>query len=69
MRLPDVDGIEILNSIKQHDATKNIPVCVLTVMEDPQYKKECLEIGCDAYIKKPISNEDLIEIINSLDFK
>jgi two-component system response regulator len=52
-RMPKVDGIEVLTTIKQQDHLKDISVIMLTTSEDQQIARQCYELGCDAHIIKP----------------
>ncbi len=54
LRLPRVDGIEVLEKMKSDPRTKKIPVVVLTSSrQDPDIKR-CYELGVNSYIVKPV---------------
>lgn len=53
IRMPKVDGIKVLEQIKQNDATKEMPVIMLTTSEDRKLAGLCYELGCFAHIVKP----------------
>lgn len=55
LRMPGMGGIEVLKSIRRH--TPNLPVIVLTALTDK--RKECEELGIEAYVTKPYSIEEL----------
>lgn len=57
IRMPKVDGIEVLKRIKNDDQLKDMPVVMLTTSDEPQQIKQCEELGCDAYIVKPMEYE------------
>ncbi len=57
LKMPRVNGIELLEKIKADDRTKKIPVVVLTSSkEDPDIKR-CYELGVNAYVVKPVNLE------------
>ncbi len=53
IRMPKVDGLKVLEQIKQNDATREIPVIMLTTSEDRDVAHQCYELGCFAHIVKP----------------
>jgi len=58
LKMPRVDGIEVLEKVKAHEKTKNIPVVILTSSkEDPDIEK-CYELGVKSYIIKPVEFEN-----------
>ena len=65
--LPEMDGTEVIKEIKGHQIIHNIPVVALTAHAMLGDKEEFLKQGFDAYMSKPIQDEDeLIELIESL---
>ncbi len=64
--LPQEDGIEILKKLRKKEATKNLPVIMLTA-KDTEYDKVIgLDSGADDYLTKPFSMLELISRINAL---
>jgi two-component system, chemotaxis family, chemotaxis protein CheY len=49
--MPSLDGIELLENLSNSGLFKNIPVIMLSGLEDS--KKECLELGAFTYLVKP----------------
>lgn len=68
MRMPKIDGTEVLNRIKNHEELKKIPVIVLTTTDDPKEIDICHKLGCNTYIVKPIDYEQFINAIIQLGF-
>ena len=66
IRMPKVDGIEVLRQIKNHTELKTIPVVMLTTTDDPKKVRHCHQLGCSNYITKPIEPEKFIEAIYNL---
>ena len=52
LMLPQVDGITVLKTLKADDSTKDIPVVVITNVEEPEREKQALELGANAYLLK-----------------
>lgn len=62
--MPDMTGMEVCRKIKENPELKEIPVIMLTVLDKKEKKIEAFyEYGCDGYITKPFSKEDLISVI------
>lgn len=64
--LPDTSGIEFARSLKREDATREIPVIMLTARGDEDDKVRGLESGVDDYITKPFSSRELVARINAV---
>ena len=64
--MPNMDGMELLRTIKTQVGYSHIPVVLLTAKSNLQTKIEGLELGADAYIEKPFSLEHLQVKISSL---
>ena len=64
--LPDVDGLEILNKLRQTGETENLPVIMLTAKSGELDKVKGLESGADDYITKPFSVMELISRVKAL---
>ena len=66
IRMPKVDGIEVLRQIKADNFLKKLPVTMLTTTDDPREIERCHELGCGTYIAKPIEYEKFVETIRQL---
>lgn len=66
LKLPMVDGIEVLREIKSHESTKKIPVVVLTSSKESKDIDECYKLGVNSYIVKPLDFEKFIESVSNL---
>lgn len=64
--MPNMDGMELLETIKSQVEYSHIPVILLTAKSNLQSKIEGLELGADAYIEKPFSLEYLQAQVQSL---
>jgi two-component system, cell cycle response regulator DivK len=65
IRLPDISGLDVTRLLKQNDRTKTIPIIAVTALATSEYEKKGLESGCDAYIAKPITLDNLLRTIES----
>ena len=54
IRMPRVDGVEVLQQMKAHPDWKQIPVIMLTTTDDPREIQSCYTLGCNCYITKPV---------------
>ena len=68
VRMPGVDGIEVLRKIKGDDTLKNIPTFMMSSTDDPGVIDICHEIGCSKYIVKPKNYDQLKEAIALLGY-
>jgi CheY-like chemotaxis protein len=65
--LPDMNGIELTKLIRsggEYSFNKNIPIIGLSAKADPQEMKECIDVGMNEYITKPINSELLLQKMN-----
>ena len=68
IRMPKVDGVEVLKAIKNDRELKKIPVIMLTTTDDPREVETCHKYGCSNYITKPVNYERFVEVIKTLGF-
>lgn len=54
IRMPKVDGVEVLRRIKGDPELRKMPVIMLTTTEDPHEIQNCYELGCSCYVTKPV---------------
>jgi len=58
LKLPKVDGLEILRRIRSDERTRSVPVVVLTSSNEERDRVESYRIGVNSYIVKPVNFED-----------
>jgi CheY-like chemotaxis protein len=68
IKMPRVDGVEVLRQLKADGHTASIPVIMLTTTDDPREIERCYQLGCNVYITKPVEYEAFIEAIRRLGF-
>jgi CheY-like chemotaxis protein len=59
--LPGLDGWELLGRLREHPATRNLPIIICTVMPQEQL---ALALGAAAYLRKPVSREVLLSALD-----
>jgi two-component system, response regulator len=66
LKLPKVDGLEVLRRIREHPATKLTPVVILTSSREDRDRLEGYSLGANSYIRKPIDFEQFVHAIRQL---
>jgi CheY-like chemotaxis protein len=66
IRMPKVDGIEVLRRLKADPQLKKLPVIMLTTTDDAREVERCHQLGCSIYIQKPVDYERFTEAIRRL---
>ena len=66
IRLPKMDGLEATSQIRQNPKTKAIPILAATALARPGDRQKCLASGCDEYIAKPFTHQELGAAIKRL---
>lgn len=66
LKLPKVDGLEVLREIKSNEDTKVIPVIVLTSSREETDMIDSYRLGVNSYIVKPVDFEKFVEAIRDL---
>lgn len=60
LRLPDIDGFEIINRLRRDPRYSHIPVMIITGKDDLQNKLKAFEMGADDFLVKPFEPEELV---------
>jgi CheY-like chemotaxis protein len=68
LKMPKVDGIEVLQIIKSNPDTRSIPVVILTSSEEDPDIKKCYDLGANSFVTKPVQFEGFIKAIKELGF-
>jgi CheY-like chemotaxis protein len=66
IRMPRLDGVEVLRQMKADPRLKDIPVIMLTTTDDPREVQGCYRLGCNCYITKPVEFEKFSGVLKSL---
>ena len=68
LKLPKVDGMEVLRIVKSDPRTKSVPVVVMMSSREQRDMVEGYQLGVNSYIQKPIDFSQFREIVKSLGF-
>jgi CheY-like chemotaxis protein len=66
LKLPKIDGLEVLRQIRQHEQTNLLPVVILTSSKEEQDLVQSYTLGVNSYIRKPVDFVQFIEVVNQL---
>lgn len=66
IRMPKVNGIEVLRQIKADSELKKLPVIMVTTTDDPKEVSRCHELGCSSYITKPVEYDAFVNAVQNL---
>ncbi len=66
IRMPKVDGVEVLRQIKEDSELSKLPVIMVTTTDDPREIKNCHNMGCNVYITKPVDYEQFTDAVMKL---
>ena len=66
IKMPRIDGVEVLRQLKANPETALVPVIMLTTTDDPREIQRCYSLGCSVYITKPVDYQAFVEAINRL---
>ncbi|MBC5836823.1 response regulator [Flavobacterium muglaense] len=67
LKLPKVNGLEVLQKIKTHPVFKTIPIVILTTSAETSDLKTAYELGVNSYIVKPVSFEKFLDVVGHID--
>jgi len=66
LRLPKVDGMEVLRRVKSDERTRTIPVVVLTSSKEDRDVAESYQLGVNSYISKPVEFDEFAKTVAEL---
>lgn len=66
IRMPRVDGVEVLRQVKADPELKKLPVIMVTTTDDPREIERCHALGCSSYVAKPVEYEQFVEAVRRL---
>lgn len=66
LKLPKIDGFEVLRSLRQNEFTNLLPVIILTSSTEEQDKIDGYKLGANSYVRKPVDYNQFAEAIKCL---
>jgi len=66
LKMPKVDGIQVLNQLKSDERMRSVPVVVLTSSRETHDLDECYKLGVNAYVVKPVRFAEFIEAVKGI---
>ena len=66
LKLPKINGLEVLEKLRSHDVTQLIPVVVLTTSNEAQDVVASYRLGANSYIRKPVDFNEFTEAIRKI---
>lgn len=66
LKLPKVDGLEVLRRVREHPGTRLTPIVILTSSREERDRLEGYSLGANSYIQKPVDFEQFVEAIRQL---
>jgi two-component system response regulator len=66
LKLPRIDGLEVLRRIRADERTRTLPVVILTSSREEQDIVSSYRLGCNSYVRKPVNFDEFIEAARQL---
>lgn len=62
--MPDMDGLEVLETLRENPHFENLPVIVFTAISQNRVRHEALSKGATTFLTKPVSSHELTRVVN-----
>jgi two-component system, response regulator len=66
LKLPKVDGIEVLRTVKSNRKTRHVPIIMLTSSHEERDIVESYQLGVNSYIVKPVDFDNFLEMVSQV---
>lgn len=67
LKMPKINGLEVLQKLKSHPEFKTIPVVILTTSSESSDLQTAYDLGVNSYIVKPVSFEKFLDVASHID--
>ena len=67
LKMPKVNGLEVLRAVKADPRTRSIPIVVLTSSNEDPDVKTCYDLGANSYIVKPVDFDNFSKVVANLE--
>jgi len=66
LKMPKINGVDVLKKIKSDSRTRKIPVVILTSSKEDPDIQECYDLGANSYIVKPVEFGEFVKVMSNL---
>jgi two-component system response regulator len=66
LKMPRMDGLEVLQRVRSNERTRLLPVVVLTTSSEDKDRVESYKLGANSYIRKPVDFEQFVNAVQQL---
>lgn len=66
LKLPRIDGLEVLRRVREHPETEILPVVILTSSKEEQDMVQGYSLGANSYVRKPVDYNEFVHAVNQL---
>jgi DNA-binding response OmpR family regulator len=66
LMMPVMDGFAVLEALRGHERTAEVPVLVLTALQSDEVEDRCNELGASSYLRKPFEPDELLGAIAAM---
>jgi two-component system response regulator len=66
LKLPRIDGLEVLQQIRQNEKTQILPVVILTSSREEQDIVQGYNLGANSYVRKPVDYNEFVQAVSQL---
>jgi two-component system response regulator len=66
LKLPKIDGIEVLRRVRAEERMRSLPIVVLTSSQEERDIKECYKLGVNSYVVKPVEFDKFYKAVGDL---
>jgi len=66
LKLPKIDGLDVLRRLRAHEPTRLLPVVILTTSKEERDLVSGYSLGANSYVRKPVKFEDFVQVVGQL---